>query len=230
MGTANRNELLVVRNQINNLMNESLVTLYYVHDPMCSWCWGFRPVWTKVQDELEDKVHIQYVLGGLAPDKDQPMSESMRISIRDNWQRIQREIPGIEFNYDFWTICQPRRSTYPACRAVIACKMQQPLLEKDMILAIQQAYYLYARNPSDKDILIELADDIGLNTDTFVRDFKSKTCNKELERELLLSRKLYVSSFPALVLSQESADTTIHIDYNNSDNIIQQIFKKFNAT
>ncbi len=211
-------------------MNESLVTLYYVHDPMCSWCWGFRPVWAKVQDELQDKVHIQYVLGGLAPDTDQPMSENMRISIRDNWQRIQREIPGIEFNYDFWTICQPRRSTYPSCRAVIACKIQQPLLEKDMILAIQQAYYLDARNPSDEDILIQLADDIGLNTDSFVRDFKSKTCTKELERELLLARRLYVSSFPALVLSQGSANSAIHIDYNSSDNIINQIFKKLNAS
>ncbi|MFT6977114.1 MAG: putative protein-disulfide isomerase, partial [Shewanella psychromarinicola] len=20
-------------------------TLYYVHDPMCSWCWGYRPTW-----------------------------------------------------------------------------------------------------------------------------------------------------------------------------------------
>ena len=225
MGTANRSELLVIGNQINGQMNELLVTLYYVHDPMCSWCWGFRPVWTKVQEELQDKVHIQYVLGGLAPDTDQPMSENMRISIRDNWQRIQREIPGIEFNYDFWTLCQPRRSTYPACRAVIACKIQQPLLEKDMILAIQQAYYLDARNPSDEDILIQLADDIGLNTNSFVRDFKSKTCTKALERELLLARRLYVSSFPALVLSQGSADSAIQIDYNSSDNIIKQIFQ-----
>jgi len=210
-------------------MNESLVTLYYVHDPMCSWCWGFRPVWAEVQEELQDKVHIQYVLGGLAPDTDQPMSENMRISIRDNWQRIQREIPGIEFNYDFWTLCQPRRSTYPSCRAVIACKMQQPLLEKNMILAIQQAYYLQARNPSDEKVLLQLALEVGLNAKIFIRDLRSEKCQAVLENELRLSRKLYVSSFPALVLSQGSADTTIHIDYNNCDNIIKQIFKKLNA-
>ena len=117
-------------------MKQSLATLYYIHDPMCSWCWGFRPVWDQVQDELQDTVHIQYVLGGLAPDTDQPMPAKMQVSIRSNWQRIQREIPGTEFNYDFWTICQPRRSTYPSCRAVIASKMQQPLLEKELILAI----------------------------------------------------------------------------------------------
>jgi putative protein-disulfide isomerase len=209
-------------------MTQSLATLYYIYDPMCSWCWGFRPVWDQVQDELQDKVHIQYVLGGLAPDTDQPMPANMQISIRSNWQRIQREIPGTEFNYDFWTICQPRRSTYPACRAVIAGKMQQPLLEKGIILAIQQAYYLDAKNPSDDDVLLKLAGDTGLNTDTFVRDYKSSRCRNALEKELLLARKLHVSSFPALVLSQATADTALHIDYNNSDNIIKQIFKKLN--
>jgi len=205
-------------------MKQSLTTLYYIHDPMCSWCWGFRTVWDQVQNELQDKVRIQYVLGGLAPDTDQPMPADMQVSIRSNWQRIQREIPGTELNYDFWTICQPRRSTYPSCRAVIACKMQQPQLEKELILAIQQAYYLDAKNPSDDDVLLKLADDIGLNADTFVRDYKSSRCRNALEKELLLARKLHVSSFPALVLSQVTADTALHVDYNNSDNIIKQIF------
>jgi putative protein-disulfide isomerase len=205
-------------------MNKRLPTLYYVHDPMCSWCWGFRPVWKQVQQALNGMVKIQYVLGGLAPDTDQPMPENMQSNIRDNWQRIQQDIPDIEFNYDFWSLCRPRRSTYPACRAVIASKMQQPLIEKEMILAIQQAYYLDARNPSNEDVLIQLAADIGLNADIFVRDFKSKTCHDALERELLLTRELYVSSFPALVLSKGAVITAIHIDYSNSDNILKEIF------
>jgi putative protein-disulfide isomerase len=207
-------------------MNNLLPVLYYVHDPMCSWCWGFRPVWTRVQEALNGIVNIQYVLGGLAPDTDQPMSESMQISIRDNWRKIQRDIPQIEFNYDFWTLCKPRRSTYPACRAVIAARMQQPLKEKEMILAIQQAYYLNARNPSDEEVLTQLAADIGLDADIFVSDFKSKACHDALENELLLARELYVSSFPALVLSKGNTDTVIHIDYTSTDNILRQILFK----
>ncbi len=210
-------------------MKESSATLYYVHDPMCSWCWGFRPVWDQVQDELQGKALIQYVLGGLAPDTDQPMPESMQISIRDTWKKIQQEIPGSEFNYAFWSACLPRRSTYPSCRAVIACKMQRPELEKEMILAIQQAYYLQARNPSNEKVLIQLAVEVGLNAKKFITDLSSDKCQSELESELLLCRKLYVSSFPSLILSQGTTDTAIHLDYNNSDNIISQIFKKLNA-
>jgi len=177
----------------------------------------------QVKQALANVVNIQYVLGGLAADTDLPMPENMQISLRDNWQRIQREIPGIEFNYDFWSLCRPRRSTYPACRAVIASKMQQPQSEDRMILAIQQAYYLDAKNPSDDDVLIQLAENIGLDTDAFVSDFYSYACRNELEKELLLTRNLYVSGFPALVLSRADIDTTIHIDYNSSDNIIREI-------
>jgi putative protein-disulfide isomerase len=27
--------------------------LYYVHDPMCSWCWGFETTRQKIFDELD---------------------------------------------------------------------------------------------------------------------------------------------------------------------------------
>ena len=30
-------------------MSEEKATLYYVYDPMCSWCWGYKPTWDKVK-------------------------------------------------------------------------------------------------------------------------------------------------------------------------------------
>ena len=203
--------------------------LYYVHDPMCSWCWGFRPVLEQIKQALAGKVDFQYILGGLAPDTGRMMPEHMQHTIIETWRRIQSDIPGTEFNFDFWSRCKPRRSTYPSCRAVIACRMQQPVLAEAMVNSIQQAYYLNARNPSDDEVLIQLAKETGLNVKTFIRDFESDACRNLLESELLLARDLYVSSFPTLVLSRGVVNATIQIDYNNSDNILQQIFQKLNA-
>ena len=98
--------------------------LYYFHDPMCSWCWGFRPAWLQVIDAVSERVEIRYVLGGLAPDTDKPMPPSMQAHLQQTWRRIQQDIPGTQFNFDFWTRCSPSRSTYPACRAIIATRMQ----------------------------------------------------------------------------------------------------------
>ena len=204
-------------------MRDSLPTLYYIHDPMCSWCWGFRPVWNEVQAAVAGRVKIQYVLGGLAPDTREPMPEDMRRSIQNTWHRIQQEIPGTEFNYDFWTECQPRRSTYPACRAVIACRMQRPASEQKMLLAIQQAYYLQARNPSDDEVLMQLAENIGLDVKRFKQDIRSQSCQNTLSSEIQFCRDINIHSFPGLVLNQGKSYTLLDLDYTNSNIILDQI-------
>jgi len=204
-------------------MNKDTRVLYYIHDPMCSWCWGFRPVWEQVQQALPTDVEVRYLLGGLAPDTDRPMPEDMQLSIRDTWRAIQREIPETEFNFDFWTQCQPRRSTYPSCRAVIACRMQRPQLERDMLLRIQQAYYLQAKNTSDLEVLVGLADQLGLDTQQFADDIQSEVCQNVLSKEIEFCRNINMDSFPGLVLKQGNSYTSLDIDYNNSKKILEQI-------
>lgn len=197
--------------------------LYYVHDPMCSWCWGFRPVFNQVKQALTAKVDIQYILGGLAPDTDQPMPEQMQSNIIETWKRIQLEIPGTEFNYDFWSSCSPRRSTYPACRAIIASRMQRPDLEEEMLKAIQHAYYLQAKNPSDLEVLINLAGQLGLDSQQYSDDIQSKACQNILSKEIEFSRYINIESFPSLVLKQEKSYTSLDIDYIDSKKILAQI-------
>jgi len=130
-------------------------TLYYVHDPMCSWCWAFRPVWSAVQESLPPDVEVRYLLGGLAPDSDSPMPDEMRRFLRDTWHRIEQKVPGTRFNFDFWEQCRPRRTTYPAYRAIVATRRQGVGLEQRMIHAIQRAYYQQAHNPSNMATLVE---------------------------------------------------------------------------
>lgn len=194
-------------------------TLYYVFDPMCSWCYGFHNVWAKVQQALDIQVKIQYVLGGLAEDNDEIMAEAMQLNIQKNWQRIQQVIPETKFNYNFWLVCKPRRSTYPACRAVISARLQGELYEKKMIYAIQQAYYLNAKNPSNDEVLIQLAKEIGLDTKRFTNDLNSDKCNHLLKKDLQLVIALEVRGFPSLVLQFNNLFYSIDIDYNNANAI-----------
>lgn len=197
--------------------------LYYVHDPMCSWCWGFRPALNQVKQALTGRIDIQYILGGLAPDTDQPMPEQMQRSIIETWKKIQMDIPGTEFNFDFWTRCSPRRSTYPACRAIIASRMQQPELEDEMLKAIQHAYYLQAKNPSELRVLVSLAGQLGMDTQQFSDDIQSEVCQNNLLKEIEFCRNIDIKSFPSLVLKQGKSYTSLDIDYNNSKKILKQI-------
>ena len=174
--------------------------LYYLHDPMCSWCWGFAPTWNKVKEVLNGKVEVSYLLGGLAPDSDEDMPLQTRDYVQSNWKKIEEAIPGTKFNYDFWTKCKPRRSTYPACRAVISARIQSPDCEVSMISAIQKCYYLDTQNPSDEDVLVSLAAELGLDAEKFRFDLKSEKVNEALLTEISLARSLEMSGMPSLIL------------------------------
>jgi len=200
-----------------------MAVLYYIHDPMCSWCWAFRPVWTAVQKALPDALEIKYLLGGLAPDSDVPMSAETQTMIRRHWQTIEQRVPGTEFNFKFWMECAPLRSTYPACRAVIAARLQDPQLEDRMILAIQQAYYLQARNPSDDDVLIDLAAGLSLDSEQFRYDLNSTTTQNLLMQDIQLSQRVGAQGFPSLILKKDERYHLIPVDYNHADVMTRRI-------
>lgn len=188
---------------------------------MCSWCWGFNNTWSEVEAALCRKIDIEYVVGGLAPDSNLPMPKEMQTMLQKTWETIEQRIPGTQFNFDFWTHCEPRRSTYPACRAVLAAKNQNA--EKDMILVIQQAYYLNAKNPSDDDTLESLAGDLSLDLNVFREDLNSTETEAELLKQIEFGRSIGAQGFPSLIIQVGERTRLITIDYNSSNNIVKQI-------
>ena len=201
-------------------MTGSPSILYYVYDPMCSWCWAFRSVLLQLRDQLPDNITWQNVLGGLAPDNDEPMSVQTREMVQGHWRKIQSTV-GTEFNFDFWTQCEPRRDTYKASRAVVAATWQQA--EEAMIEAIQKAYYLRAMNPSEPDTLIKLASELGLDRRLFSKDFGAAKTEIEFRRQLQLRAELYVRSFPSLVHEHDSRRSLIKHDYLDYGVLLTQI-------
>ena len=208
-------------------------TLIYCYDPMCSWCWGFRPTWIALQKALAKRIDreelvIQPMLGGLAPDSDVPMPEAMRQKLEATWQHIASEL-GTEFNYEFWRSTEPRRSTYPANRACLVARDKN--LEVEMCHAIQQAYYLSAKNPSDLNVLADCAEQIGLNREGFLHSMNYVQQQALLEKEVESARNIGLNSFPSLALL--TGDELLHIPINYQDHnpmlaLIEQRLKQVN--
>ena len=155
-------------------------TLFYIHDSMCSWCWGFRPVWQQLTQQLNSTINIVYIVGGLAPDSEAPMPVAMQQTLEATWQRIQQQIPGIQFNYDFWRQASNTQLHLPFLQSCIGGKKQDPKLEQSMIQGIQEAYYLQAKNPSKLNTLIKGATSTGLNPEQFTHDINSQAIEQQL--------------------------------------------------
>jgi len=195
-------------------------TLFYVHDPMCSWCWGHLPQWQLFQQALPESVVVKNVVGGLAPDSDEPMPLAQQQAVAGYWKNIENLL-GTKFNHDFWTQCAPRRSTFPACRAVIAARWQDA--EEKMILALQHAYYLNAQNPFDTKTHLILAADLGLDVEKFEADLHSQKLEQAFIEELQFARSLPINGFPSMVLEHEGQVHVIPLDYKDYRGALQVI-------
>ena len=189
---------------------------------MCSWCWAFGPTLRRVEERLPDSIRLVRVLGGLAPDTDEPMPPAMRERLRAIWRAIQVEVPGTVFNFSYWDVQTPRRSTYRACRAVIVAS-ELGDVERDMIEALQRAYYQRALNPSDRSTLIALAGELGLDTVRFGRRLDHPETQAELDRQIALTREQGVGGFPTLLLEKGGQWRPIRVDYHQSDAILRQL-------
>jgi putative protein-disulfide isomerase len=198
-------------------------TLIYVHDPMCSWCWGFESTRQKIFTAIAEQMQIRRMVGGLAADSDVPMPEAMRSMLQQTWQRIEQMIPGTEFNFEFWQKCSPRRSTYPANRAVIAAREQGDEFDSRMTARIQRAYYLEAKNPSDETTLIELATDIGLDADLFAASLVAESTQHKLVTEIQATREMGINSFPSLAVHKTDGLRHIGLNYTDPEAMIREI-------
>jgi len=200
--------------------------LYYVYDPMCSWCWGYRETWLKLVDALtSNSIEVRYQLGGLAPDSDVLMPVDLQNTLQNIWRKIESQL-GTQFNFEFWTKCQPQRSTYPACRACLIAREQGK--EKQMLFAIQQAYYLDAKNPSLTNVLASLAESIGFNKLDFEQKLNSDLIDQQLMQEIHSCRQLPIQGFPSLVLSMDGKHIPIPLDYLEWQNTYAYIDKMIN--
>ena len=198
-------------------------TLIYVHDPMCSWCWGFEPTRQKIFAAVAGRMQIRRMVGGLAPDSDAPMPEAMRSMLQQTWQRIEQTIPGTEFNFEFWQKCSPRRSTYPANRAVIAAREQGDEFDSQMTVRIQRAYFLEAKNPSDNSTLIELATDIDLDTERFASSLVADSTERQLSTEIRATREMGIDSFPSLAVKKADGLHHIGLNYTQPEAMLREI-------
>jgi len=189
-------------------------SLFYVSDPMCPWCWAFKTPWESFRERVasRDDVRRRVVLGGLAPDSDDAMTPEQIDKSRDTWMRISEQT-GASFNMDFFDVNQPRKSTYPACRATIAAGLQRERGRREMFYAIQQAYYVDARNPADVDVLAAIATEIGLDGTQLVSDMQSEPVHARLTSDFVIRDRFQISGFPSIVVASDTNAWALTMGY-----------------
>lgn len=92
-----------------------------------------------------------------------------------------------------------------------------------MISAIQQAYYLRALNPSDDEVLVQLAVELGLDGERFAADLNSTEIRETLQQQMQLAHSMPINGFPSLVLQTGQVYRPLPLDYHSAQNILDEL-------
>jgi len=201
----------------------------YVMDPMCGWCYGFEPELTSFL-QAYPTAEIRWIMGGLAPDSDQPMNNDLRQTIASYWHEIEKK-SQVSFNHDFWQCNTPYRSTYPTCRAVIAAESLMPNSAEKMVQAIQSAYYREAKNPSLHSTLLDCAVACGCDKNQFVEVFESEQTEQQFQQHLGIAHHLQVRGFPALFyIDEENRAYPLTLGFCTARELAERLQQVLSAT
>ena len=75
----------------------------------------------------------------------------------------------------------------------------------------------------DNDVLIDLANDIGLDVARFEADLLSEELNQQFMQELEFARSIGGNSFPSLFVATEQGIVELQVDYQSAETTIDQV-------
>lgn len=191
-------------------MNEK--TLWYIADPMCSWCWGFAPVIEGIRLNYRNLLKIELVLGGLRPGTKQAIAPAQREEILHHWKAVNRTT-GQSFRFED---AMPEGFIYdtePASRGVVAIFLINPEVMFPFFESIQSAFYVEQKDVTKPEILMQLAADLGVDAKLFLRVFESDEAKNQTSIHFDKVRRWGVHSFPTVIVQNAAGYSIFNRGY-----------------
>ena len=177
-------------------MNE-LPILRYFADPMCSWCWGFTPVFEQLREHFDKSFRFALVMGGLRPYTQESVTDQFRQDILHHWHDVQN-MTGQAFSFEN---AMPEGFIYdtePPARAVLTVGRLSPENTFAFFKAIQHAFYVEQLDVTKADVLAELASAFDVQANAFLDLFESKDMKAMVQKHYLQTREFGVRGLPTL--------------------------------
>jgi len=205
--------------------------LLYGYDPLCGWCYVFRPSIDAVAEALPD-LEIDLVMGGLVVGpRAQPMRRARDYLVGAMATAEARS--GVRFGDAFrngllleddYTM-----DSVTTCRAVVSARA---LGDARTAFAFAEAYshaiYHDGRKPDAPETLRALAHDVGLDGDALVAHWSSPAAERATAEAFHHARSLGVDSYPTLLRSDpDGALTVVQRGFDGPEPTLDRVRRSF---
>ncbi len=147
------------------------IEIIYYTDPYCTWCWGSEPILRRLEVVFGEQLRLRYNMGGLVENIDDFYDPTNDISsmeqVAPHWLEASTS-HGMPVDITvFNKYSGELRSTYPGGIAYKAAELIDEDLAVKYLRRLREAAAALALPIHRRETQLELAKEIGLDTDAF---------------------------------------------------------------
>ncbi|OCQ51647.1 hypothetical protein Ppb6_03208 [Photorhabdus australis subsp. thailandensis] len=188
------------------------MTLHYIYDPLCGWCYGVSSLTQAAQEVAHVKIEL-HGGGMLTGDNRRQIDNAWRDYVLSQDKRIA-SLTGQVFSEQYVTLLNDKSLIMDSLPPISAILAAEKLAGKgvEMLLAVQKAHYVRGLKISETETLLNLANELQLNSQLFQQEL---TLNNESEslRHISKSRELLTqvggSGFPTFILENDRNELSV---------------------
>ena len=179
------------------------MTLHYIHDPLCGWCYAVTPM---IEAVMQAGIGIMLHGGGLWEPATGPTPEK-RAYVRQNDARIAA-LTGMTFGPAYLDGLLADATAVFWSRPTIAAVLAAGTMEKDadlrMLHGVQHAHYVHGQRVVETPVLAKAAGSIGLAEGTFLHALQAAPVDEHIARTRRWMQQLELCGFPSFVLERDA--------------------------
>lgn len=205
------------------LMAQNTAKIIYVGDPMCSWCYGIAPEYTKLLERFDGELEFELVMGGLRPYNTQTMPE-LKDFLKEHWHEVN-ERSGQEFSYGILDDANITYDTEPPSRATVVVRHLDPSKEIEFFKKSQTLFYKENKNMHLTESYFDLLDELGIDKEAFANLFNSDEMKLKIKEDFMRANALNANSFPTVILEHNGQYYPVAKGYSTSEKMIARVEK-----
>lgn len=168
---------------------ESVVSgtrLFYVHDPLCGWCYAMQPAVRAVRAALQDLPIESYNVGLWVGDACRLIARGFREHLQSGVPRVEA-LSSVRFGESFRrNVIDNDRYVYESGTAALAnqcVKILAPAKHLEFIHDCQQAFFVEGQSANDIATFIGIAATYDIDAQAFVQLFFSARVREQMQAE-----------------------------------------------
>lgn len=141
-------------------------TLFYIGDPMCSWCYGMSDILKDTQEYCaKNGIKFQTIVAGLRASGQVLWDKRFKGFLKEEWTNISNRT-GKKFSFEILDLLNFDYDTTPACKAVLISKIlsfNNSKIVLEFFSKIQEKFYANSEDTKKLEFYKLICEDLNLD-------------------------------------------------------------------